>query len=123
MNVVRVHDITSTPSIYRELAMVKVSATIETRTQIMQLAGVFRARVVDVASDSLVIETTGTEEKIEGLLEVLRPYGILELVRTGRVGMIRGKQGVAVEPSDRVEDEEPAGDDSDTEVPKVSYSV
>ena len=123
VNVVRVHDITHVPSIFRELAMVKVATTTETRTQIMQLVDVFRARVVDVAPDSLVIETTGTEEKIEGLLEVLQPYGILELVRTGRVGMLRGKQGVAVEPSDRVEDEDPSGDDTDTEDPNVSYSV
>ena len=123
VNVVRVHDITHVPSIFRELAMVKVATTIETRTQIMQLVDVFRARVVDVAPDSLVIETTGTEEKIEGLLEVLQPYGILELVRTGRVGMLRGKQGVAVEPSDRVEDEDSASDDSDTDDPNVSYSV
>ena len=123
VNVVRVHDITNAPSIFRELAMVKVAATIETRTQIMQLVGVFRARVVDVAPDSLVIETTGTEEKIEGLLEVLRPYGILELVRPGRVGMVRGKQGVAVEPSDRVEDEDSASDDSDTDDANVAYSV
>ena len=123
VNVVRVHDITHVPSIFRELAMVKVATTIETRTQIMQLVDVFRARVVDVAPDSLVIETTGTEEKIEGLLEVLQPYGILELVRTGRVGMLRGTQGVAVEPSDRVEDEDPSGDDTDTEDPNVSYSV
>ena len=123
VNVVRVHDITHVPSIFRELAMVKVATTIETRTQIMQLVDVFRARVVDVAPDSLVIETTGTEEKIEGLLEVLQPYGILELVRTGRVGMLRGKQGGAVEPSDRVEDEDPSGDDTDTEDPNVSYSV
>ena len=123
VNVVRVHDITHAPSIFRELAMVKVTTTIETRTQIMQLVDVFRARVVDVAPDSLVIETTGTEEKIEGLLEVLQPYGILELVRTGRVGMLRGKQGIAVEPSDRVEDEDPALDDTDTEDPDVSYSV
>lgn len=123
VNVVRVHDITHVPSIFRELAMVKVATTIETRTQIMQLVDVFRARVVDVAPDSLVIETTGTEEKIEGLLEVLQPYGILELVRTGRVGMLRGTQGVAVEPSDRLEDEDPSGDDTDTEDPNVSYSV
>ena len=123
VNVVRVHDITHAPSIFRELAMVKVATTIETRTQIMQLVDVFRARVVDVAPDSLVIETTGTEEKIEGLLEVLRPYGILELVRTGRVGMLRGKQGSAVEPSDRVEDEDPSLDDTDTKDSNVSYSV
>jgi acetolactate synthase-1/3 small subunit len=56
----------------------------------MQLVDVFRARVVDVAPDSLIIEITGTEDKIDGLLEVLRPYGVLEMVRTGRVAMARG---------------------------------
>ena len=59
----------------------------------MQLAGVFRARVVDVAPTALVIEITGTEDKIDGLLEVLRHYGILEMVRTGRVAMSRGANG------------------------------
>ena len=56
----------------------------------MQLADVFRARVVDVAPDSLVIEITGTEDKVDGLLEMLRPYGVLEMARTGRVAMVRG---------------------------------
>ena len=54
----------------------------------MQLADVFRARVVDVAPDSLVIEITGTEDKIDGLLEMLRPFGVLEMARTGRVAMV-----------------------------------
>jgi len=56
---------------------------------------VFRARVVDVAPDSLIIEITGTEDKIDGLLEVLRPYGVLEMVRTGRVAMSRGLRSAA----------------------------
>ena len=56
----------------------------------MQLVDVFRARVVDVAPESLIVEITGTEDKIDGLLEVLRPYGVLEMVRTGRVAMARG---------------------------------
>ena len=81
--------------------MVKVSTeTQETRTHVMQLVNVFRARVVDVAPDSVIIETTGTEVKIEGLLEILKPYGILELVRTGRVGMVRGPRSAMVEPSE-----------------------
>jgi acetolactate synthase-1/3 small subunit len=58
----------------------------------MQLVDVFRARVVDVAQDSLIVEITGTEDKIDGLLDVLRPYGVLEMVRTGRVSMSRGGQ-------------------------------
>ena len=123
VNVVRVHDITQVPAIYRELAMVKVAATAETRTHIMQLVDVFRARVVDVAPDSVVIETTGTEDKIEGLLEVLRPYGILELVRTGRVGMVRGKRSVVVDPADLTGEADTNRNDDKTDAPDVSYSV
>jgi acetolactate synthase-1/3 small subunit len=76
----------------RDLAMIKVAATQETRGEVMQLVDVFRARVVDVAPDSLIVEITGTEEKIDGLLDVLRPYGVIEMVRTGRVSMSRGGQ-------------------------------
>src|SRR5690349_12415253 len=86
----RVDDITTRPSISRDLALVKVAATGEARTHVMQLVDVYRARIVDVAPESLVIETTGTEDKIDSLVEVLRPYGVIELVRTGRVSMVRG---------------------------------
>ena len=61
----------------------------------MQLVQVFRARVVDVAPDSLIVEITGGEDKVDGLVEVLRPFGILEMVRTGRVAMARGASGAA----------------------------
>ena len=90
VNVLRVENITLNAAVFRDLAMIKVAATAESRTHIMQLVDVFRARVVDVAPDSLIIEITGTEDKIDGLLEVLRPYGVLEMVRTGRVAMSRG---------------------------------
>jgi acetolactate synthase-1/3 small subunit len=90
LNVISVENITAAPSVCRELAMIKVAAAAESRTQLMQLAAVFRARVVDVAPTALVIEITGTEDKIDGLLDVLRHYGILEMVRTGRVAMSRG---------------------------------
>lgn len=94
VNVLRVGDMTDTPAVFRELALIKVRTTPESRVQVMQLADVFRARVVDVAPDSIVVETTGTDDKIDGLLEVLRPYGIVEMVRTGRVGLVRGHRGV-----------------------------
>jgi acetolactate synthase-1/3 small subunit len=61
----------------------------------MQLVDVYRARVVDVSPDSLIIETTGTEDKIDSLLEVLRPFGVKEMVRTGRIAMARGTRKVA----------------------------
>ena len=95
VNVLRVENITVAPAVFRDLAMIKVAATAESRTHIMQLVDVFRARVVDVAPDSLIIEITGTEDKIDGLLEVLRPYGVLEMVRTGRVAMSRGLRAAA----------------------------
>ncbi len=95
VNVLRVEKITSVPSVFRDLAMIKVSAPGESRTHLMQLVHVFRARVVDVAPESLIIEITGTEDKIDGLLEVLRPYGVLEMVRTGRVAMARGSKSAA----------------------------
>jgi acetolactate synthase I/III small subunit len=86
----RVDNITAAPSIARDLALIKVAATGEMRTQVMQLVDVYRARIVDVSPESLVIETTGTEDKIDSLLDVLRPYGVMEMVRTGRVSMTRG---------------------------------
>src|SRR3954464_2379725 len=86
----RVENITSAPSIARDLALIKVGATGDARTQVMQLVDVYPARIIDVSPESLVIETTGTEDKIDSLLEVLRPYGVIEMVRTGRVAMARG---------------------------------
>ena len=77
-------------AISRDLAMIKVKVNSTNRTEIMQLVDVFRARIVDVANDSLVVEITGNEEKIDGFAEVLRPYGIIEMVRTGVVAMSRG---------------------------------
>src|SRR5438094_2555415 len=86
----RVDNITAAPSIARDLALIKVAATGEARTHVMQLVDVYRARIIDVSPESLVIETTGTEDKIDSLLEVLRPFGVIEMVRTGRVAMARG---------------------------------
>ena len=91
----RVDDISAAPSIVRDLALIKVAATGEARTHVMQLVDVYRARVVDVSPDSLIIETTGTEDKIDSLLEVLRPFGVKEMVRTGRIAMARGTRKVA----------------------------
>lgn len=91
----RVDDISGAASIVRDLALIKVAATGEARTHVMQLVDVYRARVVDVSPDSLIIETTGTEDKIDSLLEVLRPFGVMEMVRTGRIAMARGNAKAA----------------------------
>src|SRR3984885_4012039 len=91
----RVDDITATPAIVRDLALIKVASTGEVRTHVMQLVDVYRARVVDVSPESLIIEATGTEDKIDSLLEVLRPIGVIEMVRTGRIAMARGSTRAA----------------------------
>jgi len=94
VNVIHVEDVTEQATVLRDLALIKVQADGGSRrSEIMQLVDTFRARVVDVALDSLMIEATGTEDKIDGLVDVLRPYGIVEMVRTGRVAMARGKSG------------------------------
>src|SRR5580765_4616621 len=100
VNVLLVENITAEPTIVRDLAMIKVAATHEARSHVLELAGVFRGRVVDVAPDSLIIEITGDEDKIDGLLEVLQPYGVMEMVRTGRVAMSRGVRTAADKPGD-----------------------
>lgn len=102
----RVDNITQRPAISRDLAMIKVAAMGDGRTQVMQLADVYRARIVDVSPETLVIEATGTEEKIDSLVEMLRPYTIVEMVRTGRVVMARGAAMAAG--GDRREREKPA---------------
>jgi acetolactate synthase-1/3 small subunit len=91
VNVIQVEDVTETPAVMRDLALIKVKADGgSTRAEIMQIVETFRARIVDVALKTLMIEVTGTDEKINGLVEVVRPYGIVEMVRTGRVAMARG---------------------------------
>jgi acetolactate synthase-1/3 small subunit len=94
VNVIRVEDVTEQPNVLRDLALIKVQAEGgSVRSEIMQLVDTFRARVVDVTLDTLMVEVTGTEDKIDGLVDVLRPYGIVEMVRTGRVAMARGSSG------------------------------
>jgi acetolactate synthase-1/3 small subunit len=96
VNVLLVENITNQPAIVRDLAMIRVAARHEERSHVLELANVFRARVVDVAPESLTIEITGAEDKIDGLLELLRPYGVLEMVRTGIVAMRRGSKSAEV---------------------------
>jgi len=90
VNVIRVDDVTEEPAVMRDLALIKVGASNGTRSEVMQIVETFRARVVDVGLKTLTVEVTGTEEKINGLVEVLRPFGVEEMVRTGRVAMTRG---------------------------------
>ena len=88
VDVLQVADVTASKAVIRELVFVKVSAAM--RGELLQLCNVFRARVVDLCPASVTVEATGTQDKMDGLIEALRPFGILELVRTGAVAMTRG---------------------------------
>ena len=90
INVVKVSDITEENMVTRELALIKVKTTASTRSEIMQIVGVFRASIVDVAPDSVTVEVTGDEDKVDSLLGLLRDFGIKELSRTGRIALTRG---------------------------------
>ncbi len=90
IDVVKVTDITAEAIVARELALIKVKASATTRSDIIHIVDIFRASIVDVSSDSVTIEVTGDEDKINSLLDLLRSSGIIELARTGRVALTRG---------------------------------
>jgi acetolactate synthase-1/3 small subunit len=94
VNVIQVADLRGVPAVSRDLLLVKVLAPPEKRSEIMQLVDVYRARIVDVTNDSVIVETTGDEDKNDSLVEVLKPFGIIEMVRTGTVAMARGSNPV-----------------------------
>tara|TARA_Y100001001_G_scaffold138000_1_gene140006 strand:+ start:96 stop:683 length:588 start_codon:yes stop_codon:yes gene_type:complete len=91
IEVVRVSDITHEEIVSRELALIKVKTTSSTRAEIIEVIQLFRANIVDVGSQTLVVEITGEEDKINALINLLEPFGILEMMRTGRVAMVRGQ--------------------------------
>ncbi len=90
IDIVKVTDITNRDTIGRELALVKVHANSSTRSEIIQIVGIFRAKIVDVASDSVTIEVTGDTSKVDTLYKLLKTFGIKEIARTGYIAMTRG---------------------------------
>lgn len=90
IDVIKVSDITAEDHVERELALIKVSANRQTRVEIIQIVNIFRCHIVDVSPEALVVEATGDEEKIEAIINLLKPYGIRELVRTGKAAITRG---------------------------------
>ncbi len=91
IDTIRVKDIQSYNSVERELALIKIkTASLVIRSEIMQTVDIFRAKVVDVNSKIITIETTGTEDKVSALIELLRPFGLEEVVRTGKIAISRG---------------------------------
>ena len=90
VDVIKVSDITAESTVARELALIKVKATSANRSEIIEIVDIFRANIVDVAADSVTIEVTGDEDKIDSLFKLLRGFGIKEMNRTGRIAMTRG---------------------------------
>jgi len=90
INVIQVEDVTDIPGVSRDLALIKVQVDSQTRSEVVQLCDIFRARIVDVTPEAVIVELTGDEQKIASMVELLRPIGILEMVRTGVVAMTRG---------------------------------
>ena len=91
MNVIKIRDLEPGDSVARELALFKVSADNDSRTQIMEYAEIFRGRVVDVSKRSIILEITGTTDKIEAFERMVRPFGLIEMMRTGEIAISRGR--------------------------------
>jgi acetolactate synthase-1/3 small subunit len=91
VNVIKIRDLEPEETIAREMALFKVNADGQTRGEIMQLADIFRGRIIDVSSRTATLEVTGTHDKIEAFEQMLRPFGIVEMVRTGEIAIARGR--------------------------------
>lgn len=104
VDVLKVSDLTEEKMVVRELALLKVSTSAATRSEIMQIVDIYRAKIVDVGHDSIIIEVTGAEEKIDSLFELVKRFGVREMVRTGRVVMTRGGIGKTAVGSDNGKD-------------------
>jgi acetolactate synthase-1/3 small subunit len=94
IDVLKVQDVTDDPTVQHELVLVKVRATDRNRGELISIVEMYKARIVDMAPDSVIVETTGTETEVDALIALLRGYGIKELVRTGTVVMSRGPQSI-----------------------------
>jgi len=95
INVIRVSELAPAESVERELAIIKVAARKEDRSEIMQIVSVFRAKIIDVSPRSMIVEVTGSEDKVEAMVRLLRQFGIKEMARTGKVSMVRGAKVVS----------------------------
>jgi acetolactate synthase-1/3 small subunit len=92
VNIIKITDLAPAESIERELLLIKVRADTESRSDIMQMVEIFRAKIVDVTNEVLIIEMTGSRDKVTALVDLLSPFGVTELMRTGRLAMRRGKR-------------------------------
>jgi acetolactate synthase I/III small subunit len=93
IEVIKVSDVTEDPTVEREMVVLKLHAPPAVRHEIVSMCGVFDAKIVDVGSNTMIIEMTGTPGKVENFIEIVRPYGLKEMMRTGRIAMVRGSRG------------------------------
>lgn len=96
IEVIKIVELTCGDSVSRELVFVKVKADNDTRSNIIQISNIFRAQIVDVAHNSLILQITGDEEKVKAFIDVLEPFGILEFIRSGATGLQRGDKVLSV---------------------------
>jgi acetolactate synthase I/III small subunit len=96
VSVINVMDFAESPHVEREMALIKVTADEKTRSEVMNIVDIFRCKVIDVGPHSYILEVTGDENKIQAILELLRPLGVKEIVRTGKVAMHRGMRMLSV---------------------------
>ena len=109
VTVVRVDDVSAQEFVERDLMLIKVDCGNGNRAEIRELCQIFRGRVVDVSPDQVIVEISGQEKKIESFIDLMRPFGIIELVRTGRIAMVRGVQPNGETPSIHSVTQEPVG--------------
>ena len=93
VEVLKVSDVTHDPTVEREMVLVKIHTSSTSRAEIVALCGVFEAKIVDVGASTMIIEMTGTPAKVENFIDVIRPFGVKEMMRTGRIAMVRGARG------------------------------
>lgn len=89
IDVIKINDITRDDAVERELALIKVNATSANRSQLLEIVDIFRAKIIDVSLDAIIIEVTGTQDKVEAMIALIKPFGLKELVRTGKIAMVR----------------------------------
>lgn len=92
IDVIKISDITGDERVDRELALIRIGADSSNRSDILQVVGIFRAKIVDVAEKSIIVEVTGDESKIDAFVQLVRPYGLMEIVRTGKISVVRGSK-------------------------------
>ena len=91
INVIKIRDLEPSDTVARELALFKIAADAEARAQVMQFTDIFRGKVIDVSKRSMTVEVTGTDDKIEAFEQMIRPFGLIEMVRTGEIAVARGR--------------------------------